>query len=80
MGKVVFIMDKPSCCGECEMSGTGICRKWNMKDLKTFPKECPLKEIPKYKDINPDPYFVGLTDSYNSGYNACISEILKECD
>lgn len=25
------------------MSGTGVCRKWSMKEAKTFPKDCPLK-------------------------------------
>lgn len=90
MNKVAFIMDKPNCCGECEMSGTGVCRKWNMKDLKTFPKECPLKDIPEKKletqYLNRKDCFGNtetygeMTDRYAVGYNACIDEILKERD
>lgn len=53
MSKSILVIDTPPCCGECEMSGTGVCRKWNRKDLRTFPKNCPLKEVPgKMPDEN----------------------------
>lgn len=43
MSKSIFVIDTPACCGECPMSGTGVCRKWSMKEARTFPKDCPLK-------------------------------------
>lgn len=43
MSKSIFIIDTPACCGECPMSRTGVCRKWSMKEARTFPKDCPLK-------------------------------------
>lgn len=43
MSKSIFIIDTPACCGECPMSGTGVCRKWSLKEARTFPKDCPLK-------------------------------------
>lgn len=49
MSKSIFIIDTPACCGECPMSGTGVCRKWSMKEARTFPKDCPLKP---YYDVD----------------------------
>lgn len=46
MGKSIFIIDTPNCCGECEMFGTSVCKKWDIKYLRTFPKDCPLKKLP----------------------------------
>lgn len=45
MSKSIFIIETPSCCGECPMSGTDVCRKWSMKEVRNFPKECPLKSV-----------------------------------
>lgn len=47
MSKAIFMIDMPKCCGECPMSATDVCRHWSKKDAKTFPKGCPLKEMPK---------------------------------
>lgn len=47
MSKAIFTIDMPKCCGECPMSATAVCRHWSMKEAKTFPKDCPLKEMPK---------------------------------
>ncbi len=70
MSKSIFVIDTPNCCGECPLSGTGACRKWDRKDVGTFPKDCPLKEVPeKYETVSMD---------FERGYNACIDEILKE--
>lgn len=49
MSKSIFLIDTPKCCGMCPMSGTDVCRKWNMKDLRTFPEDCPLIKVPEYK-------------------------------
>lgn len=51
MSKSIFVIDTPNCYGVCPMSGTDVCRKWNMKDARTFPKDCPLKEIPDKQAI-----------------------------
>lgn len=51
MSKSIFIIDTPACCGECPMSCTDVCRKWSMKEARTFPKDCPLK--PAY-DVDMD--------------------------
>lgn len=47
MSKSAFIIETPNCCGECPMSATDVCRKWSMKEAKTFPKDCPLQKIPE---------------------------------
>lgn len=49
MSKSIFIIDTPACCGECPMSGTGVCRKWSMKEAHTFPKDCTLVKAPDKK-------------------------------
>lgn len=74
MGMSILLIDKPNCCGECPMSGTGVCGKWNMKDLKTFPKNCPLKSVPQ-KMVLENPWF---SKEYMAGFNSCIDEILKQ--
>lgn len=73
MSKSILVIDTPPCCGECEMSGTGVCRKWNRKDLRAFPKDCPLKEVPAKMPEESRWY----SEEYADGWNACIDEILK---
>ncbi len=77
MSKSILVIDTPNCCGECPMSGTGVCGKWNRKDTRSFPKDCPLVPIPEKKAT------AGKPEEHdrlcmNSGYNSCIDEILKE--
>ncbi len=83
MSKSIFIIDTPACCGECPMSGTGVCRKWSMKEAKAFPKDCPLKpaydkdkaaeeliqEFEKYygKNWKEEPYLVKAIETLKSG-------------
>ena len=69
MSKSIFIIDTPACCGECPMSCTDVCRKWSKKDAKTFPKDCPLKEVPEKKEQTAFPK--GYYDGWNNGFNAC---------
>lgn len=76
MGKSIFIIDTPACCGECPMSGTGVCRKWNWKDARSFPKDCPLQDAPKKKGKNP--YHNERERGYMDGRNDCIDQILNE--
>lgn len=73
MKKSILVIDTPNCCGECEMSGTGVCRKWNRKDLQTFPKACPLKKVPEKMALE-NRWF---SKEYTAGFNSCIDEILK---
>lgn len=73
MGKSILVIDTPNCCGECEMSGTGVCRKWNMKNLKVFPKDCPLRELPEKKADRA----MGEWLEFNCGWNACLDKILS---
>lgn len=75
MGKSIFIIDTPACCGECPMSGTGVCRKWNWKDARSFPKDCPLQDAPKKKDKNA--YHNEHERGYVDGWNDCLDQILN---
>jgi len=78
MSKSILVIDTPACCGECPMSGTGVCRKWSMKEARTFPKDCPLVEMPERR---PEPHFTSETAyslGIDKGWNTCIDEILKE--
>lgn len=76
MSKSILVMDTPPCCGECKMSGTGVCMKWNRKNLRTFPRDCPLKEVPSKMPEESRWY----SEEYAEGFNACIDDILKEAD
>lgn len=75
MGKSIFIIGTPACCGECPMSGTGVCRKWNWKDARSFPKDCPLQDAPKKKGKNP--YHNERERGYMDGWNDCLDQILN---
>ncbi len=82
MAKVMLIMDEPKNCLECPMlNGNDECilqdedanftsDSWD--DLK---EGCPLRPVPKEK-----PLYLTINNEkgYCEGYNACISEILKE--
>lgn len=73
MSKSILVIDTPNCCGECEL-----CGKWNIKDLKTFPKDCPLKDLPERKEDVEIKKNSDYSESfYIQGYNACIDDILK---
>ena len=71
MGKSVFVMDTPEYCGECKMSGTSVCRKWSFKETKTFPKDCPLTELPEKKLLHTQHM------DYVEGFNDCLDAILS---
>lgn len=58
MSKSIFIIDTPTCCGECPMSGTSVCRKWSMKEARTFPKDCPLKPAYDVDRVSNDPVVI----------------------
>ena len=46
--------------------------------LHKKPDWCPLKDVPEKREQAEFPK--GYYDGWNNGFNACIDEILKECD
>lgn len=85
MSKVMLLMDKPDNCLKCEFSDRrldGMLRCTKNKDSSntvfglSIPRWCPLKDVPeKIEKASGD------MDYYKAiGFNACIDEILKECD
>ena len=78
MAKAILIMDMPSSCSECNIQAFGACsavRKFvavTPTHLKSKPKWCPLREVPRkiaFRDSD-------ITRLEKIGYNACIDEIL----
>ena len=47
MSVIVVGMEMPKSCGECNASGTGVCRKWfDVKEIGLKRSEhCPLKSV-----------------------------------
>ena len=83
MNKAILVMDMPSGCNECDI----MCKQYyatiKKEELKcgTKPHNCPLKPLPKKKDIcgayNYEYYANGgMSPSEKYGYNACVDEIL----
>lgn len=73
MSKAILVMDMPKSCNECDV----ICTKYYSSlqngslEVLTKPSDCPLKELPQKKKHTL--YSIG---AYNTGYNACIDEII----
>ena len=81
MSKAILVMDMPSSCRECScislgccnaVGGVGFCR--TIGDIYDKPDWCPLKPMPSKKD---KPTKSESVACFNSGYNACIDEILE---
>lgn len=88
MPKAVLVMDMPECCADCELADddpSGLyCvpadeyydGKESTEDRASF---CPLHELPeKRRTVGKESENDKLM--MNAGYNACLDEILKECD
>lgn len=79
MKKAVLVMDMPSSCSECPCCYFPRCEVLE-KSLKTSeiyeckPDWCPLRKLMEKKEIRLD----HALHEYESGYNACIDELLKE--
>lgn len=78
MSKAVLVMDMPKDCYECKLQDWLTCRiakKCNTSHSR--PDWCPLRELPNKK-----PTIGKESDNdilcMNSGYNACIDELLGE--
>lgn len=83
MSKAVLVMDMPSSCDECPLFDShysDMTCKANGRSINyPYPKDerqdfCPLRELPKKKEIRLD----HALHEYESGYNACIDELLGE--
>lgn len=88
MSKAVLVMDMPKRCSECrfclqvkQKNGLALClaiddnkpTEYNPKrESEWLPDWCPLRELPEKKQQTL--YSIG---AWNSGYNACIDELLK---
>ncbi len=88
MSKSILIIDTPECCDYCPLgrifgmagaveckTGNEIAVNWNGAII---PDWCPLKEMPKKIDENNTHIYREYYRAH--GYNACIDEILRECD
>lgn len=83
MRKAVLVMDMPSSCDKCPLFcnyySDMTCRVNGKAIDYPYPKEirqewCPLCELPEKKPHTEDVLEVFI----NTGYNACIDELLKE--
>ena len=76
MNKAILIIDMPSECGECPLLYDYLrCQAKEGVDIygEKRPGNCPLKPLPKPKEIT----FKRYEDvSTKLGYNSCLSEIL----
>lgn len=66
-------MEMPKCCGECNASGTGVCRKWSMKYAKTFPPDCPLISLDSVIEQMEALKHKRGYDARDGGIDACIT-------
>lgn len=72
-------MDMPSSCEKCNFQQFAICHAVRKSicgtptDLKSKPDWCPLKPMPEEKQHAEEVLEVFI----NTGYNACIDELLK---
>lgn len=86
MSKSILVIDTPTSCGLCPCFlevATDCCgvtgKEVNASEKSKF---CPLKEVHK-TSVGIEVCIGNQTEcvqSYVDGYNACIDEILKECD
>lgn len=78
MSKSILVIDAPEKCDGCILHGTMIGRQVciaeikRVKDENSKPDWCPLRDLPKYKDLK-----VEAGKDIAIGWNRCLSEILK---
>ena len=92
MSKAILILEKPNSCSECplfcghysDMSCGGLNNRGiNYPYPKDFRQDwCPLKELPEKQDLDiskiTDRDYLQYAGEYESGWNACLNEILGE--
>lgn len=87
MSKSILVIDMPECCVDCEFvdcdANGWVCGRTNKEIYRNEandkrPDWCPLKAVPKKRDLKDIENHVGLGTDYiwSEGYNACIDEIL----
>lgn len=84
MGKGLIVIDIPDNCGGCRFfrQFTGFaqtCSYYNCDtDARIKPSWCPIHPFPKRK-YNIDPLYENdeWCDGYNSGWNACVDEVME---
>lgn len=73
MSKAILVIDMPNSCNECDIMCPQYYAAIEYKEINEGmkPSDCPLREVPEKKIHTL--YSIG---AWNSGYNACIDEIL----
>ena len=87
MSKVILLMDAPTSCRKCmcyvlgESNNFCAATKFAIINGATIPHHCPLKWLPEKIDIEAErnkPHDIDCDWEFESGYNACIDEILGD--
>jgi hypothetical protein len=89
MAKAVLVMDMPECCADCRVATSDLEGLYHCaitdnyysidESLNGRDSSCPLLELPeKRRTVGKESENDKLM--LNAGYNACLDEILKECD
>lgn len=81
MSKSILVIDTPECCDKCRFFcfGNYGAKRCSAKDQSIFledkkkkPDWCPLLDLPEK--------YYPVSMNFESGYNACIDEILKRAN
>lgn len=96
MSKSMLVMDTPENCVKCSLYHYPSCRCYVTSRIQNNisddykPDWCPLQEVPKKKPYNGEDGITGISlsrkvnealhEAAALGWNACIDEILKECE
>lgn len=91
MSKSILVIDTPETCVDCPCCFTDNAMIWCGKQHEVLcepmtipegierfkPDWCPLQELPRKMSMDNQPFF---DSSYVAGRNACIDEILEDCN
>lgn len=86
MSKSILVIDTPENCAKCDLKDgyfCGITKRWIDEDCFLKPDWCPLRDLPekklkvKYQGNGCFGINEAMKNSFNTGFNACIDEILK---
>lgn len=95
MSKSMLVMDTPKSCDRCnfydeDYCGVPGCGEEVGDYIMSRPDWCPLQEVPEKKPYNGEDGITGISlsrkvnealhEAAALGWNACIDEILKECE
>lgn len=69
--KAILVVEMPTHCGECPV-------KCRMRGINHVPSWCPLRPLPKWKDV---PETIETNRDWESwGYDQCIADILGDAE